>query len=751
MELRTTARLVRAALLAAVVLVLLALSVPRAAVASEFAINACQADRANYSTQAFDDFATRGMMWKRACDPEGPGLRGLLTSNVPRPGRVPRGSRSYFVMRAPEGTRFARFTWSGQARRRDCRYALQLWASRPDGAPTPIRNVRANTRCPRRNYAQAAGWPRPRTYDINGATRIVQRVICVGEKNGPHCSSRGLNYIRTFKAQATVVDVSPPAVSVLQDNPFTQGQWVRGVQTVNYTASDNVGVKKARAIVSGGAWGEHHRPCDYAARVPCVNGGGAITFDTRVLLDGSQHLTVDALDAADNLAASTPVTVRVDNTAPGAVAVDVVGGTTWRNENRFTAFWANPSEGDRAPIAAARYQICRPGGGQCTEARRPGPDISSLSDLGVPEPGEWQLRVWREDAAGNHESANASVPVPLMFDPEPPQLAFERVSSSDPTLVSVAVSDRVSGVIRGQIELSRQGSGLWQSLATQLSGNRLTARIDDSLLPAGVYLLRATAWDQASNQNSTDQTTSGEPMIVTLPLRVPTALQAGVKTERTVRRSIGRGKKRRTVRRRVVELRPRAEVRYGERIVIAGKLENRDGQPVPGAEIQVYSGSPIDRGQLIGVVNTDTAGAFTYQALADATRTLRFVYAGAPVMLPSEAEVGLLTSAGSTLRAKPRRLKNGQSVQFFGRLRSLPAPPAGKLVELQVVLSGRWQTFRTTRTEADGKWAIRYHFRRTCGVLRYRFRARLPAEAGYAFQTGYTRPLTVTVRGPRCR
>ena len=223
--------------------------------ASEFAINACQADRANYSTQAFDDFATRGMMWKRACDPEGPGLRGLVTSNVPRPGRVPRGSRSYFVMNAPAGTRFARFTWSGQARRRDCRYALQLWASRPDGAPTPIKNVRANSRCPRRGYAQAAGWPRPRTYDIAGATKIVQRIVCVGERKDPHCSSRGLNYIRTFKAQATVVDVSPPAVSVLQDNPFTQGQWVSGRQTVNYVASDNVGVKLARAIVAGASRG----------------------------------------------------------------------------------------------------------------------------------------------------------------------------------------------------------------------------------------------------------------------------------------------------------------------------------------------------------------------------------------------------------------------------------------------------------------------------------------------------------------
>ena len=253
MDISLTARLIRATVLAAFGGVLL--SLPGSAAASEYPINACQADRANFSTQAFDDFATRGMMWKRACDPEGPGLRGLVTSNVPRAGRVPRGSRSYFVMTAPEGTRFARFTWSGQARRRDCRYALQLWASRPDGPPTPIKNVRANTRCPRRGYAQAAGWPRPRTYDINGATRIVQRIVCVGEHKAPHCSSRGLNYIRTFKAQATVVDVSPPAVSILQDNPFTQGQWVRGRQTVDYVATDNVGVKSARAVVSGTSTG----------------------------------------------------------------------------------------------------------------------------------------------------------------------------------------------------------------------------------------------------------------------------------------------------------------------------------------------------------------------------------------------------------------------------------------------------------------------------------------------------------------
>ena len=36
---------------------------------------------------------------------------------------------------------------------------------------------------------------------------------------------------------------------------------------------------------------------------------------------------------------------------------------------------------------------------------------------------------------------------------------------------------------------------------------------------------------------------------------------------------------------------------------------------------------------------------------------------------------------------------------FRGRVRSLPLPPIGKLIELQVLLSGDWQTFRTVRTD----------------------------------------------------
>lgn len=720
------------------------------ALAGEFTINSCEADPGRFSSDAFELRASPGMLGKRACNPESEGLHGMVTGNAIRAGRVPRGAESAFVLNAPDNTRFARTILSWQARRRDCRYALQLWAGRPDGPYFPIVDVRANEKCPTPGRAQYSRRSPREEFAIAGAAWIVQRTICVGARGEPYCSARGLNYIRTFRTEAVVSDLVAPSVGILQDNPFTQGAWVNGGQTVNYDASDNTGVKLARAVVGETAYGTHARACDYGQRIPCGNGGGAIPIDTTKLAEGTQALSLEALDAADNTGASAPVTVRVDNTAPGAVPVAVAGGEGWRNTNDFDLSWANPAEGDRAPIAAAHYELCRADGSRCTTDRRSAPGIAQLANLPVPDSGEWRVRVWREDAATNREQANASLPVALRFDPDPPRLGFEELSMSDPTRVSVLVDDAVSGLAGGQIEVSRQGSSTWETLATEQEGSRLVARIDDARLPAGPYVLRATARDQATNQNSTDQRLDGGPMAINLPLRAPAAMRAGVVRKRTVRTAVRRRGKRRMVRRRVTRLVPRVRVTLGSEVRIDGRLENPDGQPVPGAEVQVLSRGATTPEQLLGILQTDGQGRYAYLAEAGSSRVLRFVYAGTQQILPAQGEVTLLVPAVSTIRARPRRVRNGQSVGFAGRLRSLPAPPAGKLVELQVLLSGRWQTFRTTRTTPDGAWRVRYRFRRSCGVLRYRFRARIPAEAGYPFETGRSRAATVRVRGDPC-
>ena len=301
------------------------LGCPTPAAANEFPISACQADRANFSTQAFEDFATRGMLWRRACNPEGPGLRGLVTANVVRPGRVERGARSIFILRAPPGTRFTRFTWSGDAARTDCRYALHLWAYRPDGPTTAIKNVRANRRCvPRPGKTQIAGWPRPRTYDVSGATSIVQRIVCMGAPGKPRCSSRERNYIRTLTARATVADVSPPTVSIVRGQPIHPRP---------------MGARRAVGDVSGvgQCGGEVGEGCGRRSSfVRSTRGRAATLSASRAAMEqGQSRSTPKRSRKAPKLSpykrttqpttppCPRPLTARIDNTAPGAVAVAV--------------------------------------------------------------------------------------------------------------------------------------------------------------------------------------------------------------------------------------------------------------------------------------------------------------------------------------------------------------------------------------------------------------------------------------------
>ena len=239
-------------------------------------------------------------------------------------------------------------------------------------------------------------------------------------------------------------------------------------------------------------------------------------------------------------------------------------------------------------------------------------------------------------------------------------------------------------------------------------------------------------------------------MVITLPLRLSTRMQAGAVRRRTVQKIIRRGGKRRKVTRRVTSLTSSMRVGFGRRVRLRGVLENADGQAIPNAEVAVFArgmGAPEEH---VATLRTDSQGRYAYDAVATASRVFRFSYSGSSLMLPSDQEVTVLARAASSIQARPKYLLNGQVVTFTGKVRSLPAPPAGKLVELQVVLSGRWQTFRTTLAGSDGRWRVRYRFRRSCGLVRFRFRARLPAEAGYGFETGRTRAVRVQVRGRPC-
>jgi hypothetical protein len=387
-------------------------------------------------------------------------------------------------------------------------------------------------------------------------TQIIQRVRCAARR----CQTSAVETpsgqratrvdARTFEAIATVQQ--PPAVTIVGGEGLAAGRWLRGDESVRFDASDASGISHEALELAGQTPASRGRDCYYAQLLrtpPCPNGPGQLAVDTAKFPDGRHTAQVAATDAAGNVGRA-PIDVLLDNTPPARVTIEVEGGDAWRNENGFAVAWQNPPEA-HAPIDGALYQTRRLGEGHWSPAQpADGAQIGRIAGLTVPV-GQTELRLWRRDQAGNQSDQNASDPVVLRYDPEPPQLGFEASPPDDPTKVTVAVTERVSGVAGGQIELSAEGSGVWQTLPTQLEGARLVARIPDHRLPAGRYSLRAQAIDRAGNVGVTSATQA-----ITLPLRIQPELTAGIERTKTVREKVGRRGKRRSVRPASVAWRP---------------------------------------------------------------------------------------------------------------------------------------------------------------------------------------------------
>ena len=166
--------------------------------------------------------------------------------------------------------------------------------------------------------------------------------------------------------------------------------------------------------------------------------------------------------------------------------------------------------------------------------------------------------------------------------------------------------------------------------------------------------------------------------------------------------------------------------------------------------MQVYSRPREGDETLVDTLSTGAHGHFAYSVDARASQALHFAYPGTTTRLPAEDRVAVLVAGRSTFAVTRTRILNGQSVVFSGRVQGRPLPVGGKLIELQFWVSNEWSTFRTIRSKANGRWRIPYRFQRTCGVQRFRFRARLPGEAGYPLEAGHSPILAVRVRGRPC-
>ncbi len=319
------------------------------------------------------------------------------------------------------------------------------------------------------------------------------------------------------------------------------------------------------------------------------------------------------------------------------------------------------------------------------------------------------------------------------------------------------MEDATSGVADGAVEYRREGESGFRRLATERAGGVLKARLDDEGLAAGRYEVRAVVTDVAGNEAVINRWADGSRTTLAMPLRLAANMSvAGMvkakgcaKTAKKRRGSSG-GRKR--------GARPRCRKKaksvgslslgYGKRATSSGRLVTAQGEPIANAPIVVY-GQARSGGQFVrlGSARTDARGDLRFKVPAGPSRTVRYRYEGTNTVQPAAAQLTTKVNAAARLKVDRRRLRNGQTVRFAGRLLGKPIPKAGKLVALQAKVRGGWRTFATPRANRKGVFKHRYRFTATTGIRRYEFRAVVAREDAYPYEAGVSRTVRVIVRG----
>jgi protocatechuate 3,4-dioxygenase beta subunit len=249
--------------------------------------------------------------------------------------------------------------------------------------------------------------------------------------------------------------------------------------------------------------------------------------------------------------------------------------------------------------------------------------------------------------------------------------------------------------------------------------------------------------DAAGNERTVDRLPNGDAAARRLPVRIYTRLAVGKRKRVRARDANGRHRYR-----TILVVRPQA--RFGRTIPLSGRLTMPGGNPLAGADIEVWQQVKLGGAQWrrISQVRTTRTGRFRYKALKGPSRTLRFRYPGTATIRARSTVVDLRVRAVTSMRVNRNRVVNGEEVRFHGRVRGRQSAEAGKLVYLQVFTRGRWSTFATPRANrSNGGWSYAYRFTGTRGRVRYRFRALLPREASFPYETGSSHSVFVTVRG----
>ncbi|MEA2430522.1 MAG: hypothetical protein QOI19_995, partial [Thermoleophilaceae bacterium] len=432
--------------------------------------------------------------------------------------------------------------------------------------------------------------------------------------------------------------------------------------------------------------------------------------------------------------------------------------------------------------------------GQADQMKRWGPPAERGSDgrlahiagasaeAVIHEDGMHRLTFTGSDVAGNVTPTQS---VGFKIDRTAPELAvFEAQRASDPRLIEVAASDRMSGLADGgEVRLRRIAptQGPWITLTTARQGSRYYGHVENATLVDGEYEFVATIPDEAGNQAIATADRDGRPKVLHIsPTQVgpyPAPVGAGhlpnsdgsngqdakatketrltaAAVERTVVRkkcTRGSGARRKRCPRGVVRelLVHDLRVGFGKTALVRGALRTSAGDSIPGAEITVLARPAMAGGyyRAVAAITTGGGGRFVYRVPAGSSRTLDFHFRGDSKYKHSDEQVTLRIPAAATIKASRHNIRNGGSVTFAGRLRGRPYPVRGKVLDLQAFYRHSWRTFATPRAAKNGRWIYKYRFGATRGSVLYKFRVRARATSDYPYELGYSKTTNVRVHG----
>jgi hypothetical protein len=177
-------------------------------------------------------------------------------------------------------------------------------------------------------------------------------------------------------------------------------------------------------------------------------------------------------------------------------------------------------------------------------------------------------------------------------------------------------------------------------------------------------------------------------------------------------------------------------------LTLRGSLADATGRPIAGAQLDVLESSSAGV-RVIGHATSTTQGNFTAHVPSGASRALLVAYRAFASDIAYAAQASLSESvlAGVRLWVTPRQTGATGTIILSGRVLGR-VPRSGVLVELLVRYQGSWEPFRDPRTDATGRFRVRYRFQGAVG--RFPFRARVPGgQAAYPYADGQSTPVAV--------